>query len=591
MTESTNRDPDVPLAQPPSYQASASSTPGATGTNVQNHSRVVAATRSADTQKPQLDTTSDKSTAAFIRRTLCSHNVLLGNGEKGRSTPRPIEDVLPPLTSSNEVDLQLYGIISVIIKEFVQTWYSKITPDQVFVNEVIQIIAHCTRGLEQRLRKVDLESLLLDEIPELLQAHLTSFRIAKTQAASSISLVSDPRLIYHTLHPHPALSPVPTDDVPATVLEQRESESAWRQLLIHGVLALLLPTEDLKNGCLRALVGEIFAEMILGNGISGKACEGWVLWEGITRIAEVLQTDAAKEKDPQSDDADAEQSLTRLERYGLLSTHQGSEISPKGPLDAGQRRHKTSALYISGVLWAIIQYAFLAFTAVRAVVLSLATLSSLPLRSATTEQSSAEAANQSQALEAEKMASRRPLEAKRPVVSMSLWSCVAQLAELDVRMPWLLGFISMLHRGALLGPGRVGETNGVLDRFLAHTFHTQILNPAFLPVALRTLRATLFPNNALGPPRQIPTYEEIKEIKRCCAARLLDLVPPKVAAAFFASYERDEQVRQIANTLDCLDDAYLNKHLVFQIVELIVLRLFPELGEQGVKDLLEERIS
>jgi hypothetical protein len=99
--------------------------------------------------------------------------VLLGNGEKGRSTPRPIEDVLPPLTSSNEVDLQLYGIISVIIKEFVQAWYSKITPDQVFVNEVVRIIAHCTRGLEQRLRKVDLEALLLDEIPELLQTHLS----------------------------------------------------------------------------------------------------------------------------------------------------------------------------------------------------------------------------------------------------------------------------------------------------------------------------------------------------------------------------------------------------------------------------------
>jgi hypothetical protein len=173
MTESMSRDPDGPLSQPPSYQASASTTPGATGSNLQNRPRAMGTTRSTDTQKPQLDTTSDKATAAFIRRTLCSHNVLLGNGEKGRSTPRPIEDVLPPLTSSNEVDLQLYGIISVIIKEFVQTWYSKITPDQVFVNEVIQIIAHCTRGLEQRLRKVDLESLLLDEIPELFQAHLT----------------------------------------------------------------------------------------------------------------------------------------------------------------------------------------------------------------------------------------------------------------------------------------------------------------------------------------------------------------------------------------------------------------------------------
>jgi hypothetical protein len=170
MTESTSRDPDVPLSQPPSSQASVSSTPGATGSNLQNHTR--AATRTAEGQKSQPDTTSDKATAAFIRRTLCSHNVLLGNGEKGRSIPHPIEDVLPPLTSSNEIDLQLYGIISVIIKEFVQTWYSRITPDQVFVDEVVQIIAHCTRGLEQRLRKVDLESLLLDEIPGLLQAHL-----------------------------------------------------------------------------------------------------------------------------------------------------------------------------------------------------------------------------------------------------------------------------------------------------------------------------------------------------------------------------------------------------------------------------------
>jgi hypothetical protein len=175
MTESTIRDPNVPALQPQTHQASAPSAPGATaiGNNLPNHSHTTSGSRPTEIQKPQSDTTSDKATAAFIRRILCSHNVFLGNGEKGRSTPRPVEDVLPPLTSSNEVDLQLYGIISVIIKEFVQTWYSKITPDQVFVNEVIQIIAHCTRGLEQRLRKVDLEALLLDEIPELLQAHLS----------------------------------------------------------------------------------------------------------------------------------------------------------------------------------------------------------------------------------------------------------------------------------------------------------------------------------------------------------------------------------------------------------------------------------
>lgn len=117
---------------------------------------------------PSTDCLSDKATALLIRRTLCSQYL----SEKGRNTPKPIGDLLPPLTSSNDVDLQLYALIAIIIKEFVYTWYSKITPDQTFVDEVVGIIAHCTRGLEQRLRKVDLENLLFVEIPELLDAHV-----------------------------------------------------------------------------------------------------------------------------------------------------------------------------------------------------------------------------------------------------------------------------------------------------------------------------------------------------------------------------------------------------------------------------------
>ena len=70
------------------------------------------------------------------------------------------------------MDLQIYAFIAIIIREFVQTWYSKITPDQVFVEEVVKIIAHCTRALEQRLRNVDLEGLLFDELPELLGVHV-----------------------------------------------------------------------------------------------------------------------------------------------------------------------------------------------------------------------------------------------------------------------------------------------------------------------------------------------------------------------------------------------------------------------------------
>ena len=57
-------------------------------------------------------------------------------------------------------------------RDFVFSWYSKITNDRTFVDEVINVIAHTTRSLEQRLRQIDLEVLLLDELPALLDSHV-----------------------------------------------------------------------------------------------------------------------------------------------------------------------------------------------------------------------------------------------------------------------------------------------------------------------------------------------------------------------------------------------------------------------------------
>ena len=86
---------------------------------------------------------------------------------------RPLDELLPPLTSSNGVDFQLYAILAVVIKEFVSSWYGKITTDHSFVEETVRIIAHCTRDLEQRMRRLDMESLLFDEIPDLVQRHIS----------------------------------------------------------------------------------------------------------------------------------------------------------------------------------------------------------------------------------------------------------------------------------------------------------------------------------------------------------------------------------------------------------------------------------
>ena len=144
----------------------ASSTAPVSSPDVSSNNQPAAARRGGRTPAP--DPLSDKSTALLIRRILCPQHL-----DKGRTSPAPIEELLPPLTSRNDVDLQLYALISIILREYVQNWYSKITPDETFVAEIVQIIAHCTRAFEQRLRKVDLESLLFDEIPDLLDRHIT----------------------------------------------------------------------------------------------------------------------------------------------------------------------------------------------------------------------------------------------------------------------------------------------------------------------------------------------------------------------------------------------------------------------------------
>lgn len=112
---------------------------------------------------------SDRATLLLIRKTLCPETL----NDKDRDDAQPIEELLPPLTSSNEVDLQIYAFLSIILRDFVQNWYNKITPDETFVLEIVQVIAHCTRALEERFRRIDLESLLLDEIPDLLDRHIT----------------------------------------------------------------------------------------------------------------------------------------------------------------------------------------------------------------------------------------------------------------------------------------------------------------------------------------------------------------------------------------------------------------------------------
>ncbi|KAF4484858.1 PXA domain protein 1 [Colletotrichum fructicola Nara gc5] len=364
------------------------------------------------------DFLSDRATAAFIRRVLCSQQL----SDKERTTPPPIEELLPPLTSRNDVDLQLYALIAVILREYVQAWYSKITPDEAFVDEIVQIIAHCTRALEQRLRKVDLESLLFDELPDLLDKHIVAYRAAH-----------DPVLA--------PLSPIPRPDQPETVAKQQENEAIYRQLLVQGVLAVLLPTEDLENDCLTSLVGQIFSELIIGNVLANRLSQPWLIYECLIILTRVLER---KSEPIEEDVAEAVQA--------------GSAA----PLPRPAR----CSWSIQGVFWSFVHWCFLSFAMIRLLVSTLAMSSSLPPRADVAYDEKHELTGQlSDSKTPDALTGLDEAQpVKTPIFAFKLWTCISDLIELDARMPWLSGTLSMLQLGAMKGPGRVAALNGPMDR-------------------------------------------------------------------------------------------------------------------------------
>ena len=120
---------------------------------------------------------------------------------------------------------------------------------------------------------------------------------------------------------------------------------------------------------------------------------------------------------------------------------------------------------------------------------------------------------------------------------------------------------------------------------MSQYFHKTILNPTLLPKVLLAPRSALFPDNALAPMRQPPTAAKVAEIKRECARTIVETVPLFVRRRYFATDDEDLMRQDIeTNVLELFEDQYVNKCLVISAVELVVVRLFPELADESTDE-------
>jgi hypothetical protein len=240
----------------------------------------------------------------------------------------------------------------------------------------------------------------------------------------------DPREIYHSLCPLPALSPVPRPDDPGSVAAQAESETAYRQLLVYAFLAILLPTEDLENSCLTALVGQILSELIIGNTVAGRLSEPWLIWE----LLIIASRTARRHKTAEDVDRSGESSNGR---------------------SAGRRGFSVQALF-----WAFLQWCFLAVSFIKTAFAILVTSGSLPRRVPHDTGVPKGATRPPTSEETPRLSS----SSKTPVLAFRCWSAVSNLTAMDERMPWLCGAFSLFQWIAVMGPGRIAGVDGRLDR-------------------------------------------------------------------------------------------------------------------------------
>lgn len=268
------------------------------------------------------------------------------------------------------------------------------------------------------------------------------------------------RHVYHDLVPHPALSPLPLAQDPSSLQQQAENERDYRQLLVQGVLAILLPTDDLQNGPLRTLVGDIIADLIVGQAVAGKVCEGWFLHDAISKVTAIL-SDKVQPKASGSEIRD--DAKDRLEKFGLL-THDS-----KFQHGHSSTHHQSQFMVW---FWRLMQYGYLVYLFLVFVVKEVQFVRRKPKRQYHVGVSS------SASILAEKSHMPSPLPHNlwpRPVLAYGICGMISTLLQMVDRMPWTTGMLAFWQQILLHQFGRFGGSNSILDRYVFLIPYTHFL--------------------------------------------------------------------------------------------------------------------
>ncbi|CAK9223803.1 unnamed protein product [Sphagnum troendelagicum] len=160
---------------------------------------------------------------------------------------------------SPSVEVAVDELTKCLIDEWVTNlWYSSLTPDQEFPEELRLLINNVIGELARRVKRVDLMALICRDMVDIVGSHLELFRRIKTKVGvdvmASLSVeerdekLKEAMLVSRELHP---------------ALISHESEYKVLKQLVGGVVALVLRREDLRCRLLRTIARELLTCAVL----------------------------------------------------------------------------------------------------------------------------------------------------------------------------------------------------------------------------------------------------------------------------------------------------------------------------------------
>ncbi|ESX03057.1 hypothetical protein KL918_002168 [Ogataea parapolymorpha] len=381
------------------------------------------------------------------------------------------QESLPAFTSSSTVDNELHALVGLFLRQFVLGWYKNVAFDEngEFLNEIVALIAHLTRDLQQRCLRIDWSQLLLDDLFVVLGKHMEALREAKTRVGTKFSIQDENELIanYLSLNGHFAIQ-----------LDTPERERQYMQVLVKKLMKMMLPNEEAESNLSRMFAETIFGDLILRNVVENLT-DNFMLWNMIKAVSE----------------ASSRRPKTKRPFFEQLS--------------AGSRQVGHIVAYCTSVF------------------------------------------------------SSKPAP-QTLVTQYAVFPFINRLVHFSNRYP--LAHVVVTTTAALLQKSK--KFNHLCSNVLNNLIYNRLLTSETISSAVRALRHIMFPTDEYfnTTPRYVPqTTQELEEIK-LNAKIAMDKV-------FFHPYLDTESF------LGSFEHKTINKSLMWNILDLLLINVFPELKE------------